>query len=118
MVPWKVLLPERTAATQGSEVSKARQVSTEAGGRFMALWLSSWGRRGKHSWPHGVAATQGGPFITPFPSLSVKVRMLHHQCRVALPLSAAGLCHITAAQCISLGCVLLDEGSPFTTGFE
>lgn len=70
-----MLLPERAAATQGSEVSKvskARQVSTEAGGRFMVLWLSSWGRRGEHSWPHGVAAVQGGPSITLFPGLLVK----------------------------------------------
>lgn len=60
-----MLLPELAAATQDSEVSKARQVSREAAALLM-------GKEGKPSWPHGVAALQGDPFITPFPSLLVK----------------------------------------------
>lgn len=55
-----MLLPELAAATQDSEVSKARQVSREAAALLM-------GKEGKPSWPHGVAALQGESLHHPLP---------------------------------------------------
>lgn len=98
-------------------VSMARQ--DRGWWHLTAPLLSPRAGRGKRSQPRGVAAARGGPFTAPHPSSLGRDRDAAAPVLGGLAPGAAGLCHTTAAWCISPGHVLLlGEGCPLRSQLQ